>query len=499
LNNRWIAAGATWAAIAIILAVLASGLPADTFYTGDPGVKLVAARNAATHAERPLEIPLPKIGTEPVPYVDPFFVPHGSHSHAITSELFPLLTAPFIGALGIRGIYVLPALGLLTTLAATAWLGVLLDHRRSAPTIMMTALLGTPLLFYGLEFWEHAPAAGAAALAAALFAASTRTRDTLTFGLAGLAGVLFGIAVLLRPEAIWFAAAVIAAGRWLPQPAGPARSVAVVLGLALPFLPLLAYTAAHFGTFVTPHVAGNPAIWEAGWLGRRLTVARQWFVSVGPANVWIVAPALLAALLCKVQPTPFRGRRFLAISAGVGAALTFLTVPNDGGGQWGPRYLLPAFMPLSVIASDFAQATWQQRHRPMVLVLIALVAGGGWVQRMSYQRLRSTKETYGRMLDFVEAMSSAPAGHVVTDLWWLDQIAAAASSERVFLYAADAAVGATILQQLDEAMASTVTIVGSRDESSDQHAWIEGTCYVVDEQREIPDRRLVAARLARIC
>jgi hypothetical protein len=129
-----------------VLVALARGLPAETFSVGDPGVKLVAARNAIVRPAAPLEIPLPSVGGSALPYLDPFFAVYGGHAHAVTSELFPLATAPLLAAFDVRGVYILPALDLLVALAAGARLAVLLDGRRSPALVMLAIVLGTPLL-----------------------------------------------------------------------------------------------------------------------------------------------------------------------------------------------------------------------------------------------------------------------------------------------------------------------------------------------------------------
>lgn len=489
-------AGFAVGATAVLLAGLAAGLPADTFYTGDPGVKLVAARNAIARPTSPLEIPLPSLGGERLPYLDPFFAIHNDHAHPITSELFPLASAPFIAAFGTRGAYLLPAAGFLLALAAGAWLGLLLDPRRDPALIVATAVLTTPLLFYGLEFWEHAPAVGLTALAAALFVASTQPRASHAwFPLA--AGVLFGLAALMRPETIWFAGAVMAAATWLPEPPGARRTGLALAGLAAALAPLAVYALAHFGTLLTPHLAGNPALWAPGWLARRATLLRTWLVSIGPATAWITVPALAVALIPLPRGFDRGGRGFLAVTAALAAALIWLTAPNDGGAQWGPRYLLAVSVPLAILAADALQMLAHGRRTIGIAALMLVLVSGAAVQRLAYQRLRGTKQTYGQVLTLVEATSRA-GGHVVTDLWWLDQVAAAAP-ERTFLYAADGAEGAAILQRLDRATAREVTVVRSREESPDPSSWTEGTCYGEAERREIPERMLVAIRLNRTC
>ncbi len=488
------ASAVTLAAVAVALSALARGLPADTFYTGDPGVKLIAARNA-TSGSSPLEIPLPRIGGDPVPYVDPFFAPHDDHSHAVAPELFPLVTAPFLAAFGLRGLYILPAIGLLSAVAGAAWLAVLLDQRRRPAVVMLTALLGTPLPFYGLEFWEHAPATGMAVLATCLLVQSAR-RGLLV---ASAAGVMFGMAILLRPEAIWIAVAAAAAARSLPARPGVAQAAAIAGGVVLALTPLLTYSLLHFGSPLTPHLAGNPALWEGDWLARRADILESWLLVPGPANAWITVPALVVSLV----PLPRRfdrgGRRFLIALAGVTMALTLLTAPNDGGGQWGPRYLLPAFVPLAILAADVLEMLVSTRGRTGVMVVAALCATALFVQRMSYQRLRGTKETYGRVLAFVR--DAVPRdGYIVTDLWWLDQVAAAAADDRVFLYAPDDTVGQSILRRMDEAAIEPVALVSSNEESvADPGTWMAGTCYRVTERQEVPVRSLAALRLERDC
>src|SRR6476646_3431872 len=94
-----------------VLVFLQSGLRPDAFFVGDPGIKLIAAKNAIARPDHPLDIPLPIIGGESLPYVEPFFEVHNDHAHAVTTDLFPLVSAPFIHWLGLRGAYLLPAVG----------------------------------------------------------------------------------------------------------------------------------------------------------------------------------------------------------------------------------------------------------------------------------------------------------------------------------------------------------------------------------------------------
>jgi hypothetical protein len=485
--------------------VLALGLPPQTFFAGDPGVKLIAARHAIAEPARPVQIPLPEIGGEPAPFVDRFFLVHETHAHAVTPELFPIVSAPFIAAFGLRGAYILPALGLLLALASSAWLARLLDRRRSAVAVLLTAFLGTPLLFYGLEFWEHSMAAGVAALALALFvqAAETAAGPGQLFA----TGVLFGIAALLRPEALWFGlAALMAAPLLRSRPSWKPIGIAAA-GLICALIPLELYTLLHFGQPLPPHIAGNPGLLEGDWMAMRRQLLATWFVAQGRSSFWRVAPAILLAFVWR--PTSYfggaarRGRPFLLAVALLSAALVVLSAPNDGGAQWGVRYLLLAYLPLTILATDtlaYVIRFLGTRRRTMragekavprssagravpFLAVAILAAGSAWLQRSSYKELRGAKLTYARMVDFVES-ETAPGRAVVTDLWWLDQAAASLANSRRFFVVADAAQAAEVLHRLSEAREPQVTLLRHPvDSTGPVSAWLARSCYEFEQER----------------
>ena len=200
----------------------ALGSPPDCFAhnplgrRGVPGVGFPAGPNAIAHPDQPLNIPLPVIGGQRLPYVEPFFEVHDDHAHAITADVFPLVTAPFIQRFGIRAAYVLPALGFVGILAGCAWLGTALDRRRNAAAAIAIAGLATPFLFYGLELWEHAPAVALATCATAMFVVSRTRRNGIRAGaLAAGSGAVFGAALLMRPEMACAMGAVLVASIWL--------------------------------------------------------------------------------------------------------------------------------------------------------------------------------------------------------------------------------------------------------------------------------------------
>jgi len=511
---------AVWGLVGATVVVLALGLPPQTFFAGDPGVKLIAARHAIANPTRPVQIPLPEIGGEPAAFVDRFFIVHGEHAHAVTPELFPLVSAPFIALFGLRGAYILPALGLLLALASTAWLALLLDRRRSAVAVLLTAFLGTPLLFYGLEFWEHAVAAGVASLALALFvqSASASAGSGRFFG----AGVLFGVAALLRPEALWFGAAALIAAPLLRSRPGWRQMAVAGAGLIAALIPLELYTFIHFGHPLPPHIAGNPGLFQGDWMSMRRSLLATWFISQSRSSFWRVAPAILLAFVWR--PTSYfggaarRGRPYLLAVAVLAAALVVLTAPNDGGAQWGTRYLLLEYLPLTILATDtlaYVARFLGTRRRATragektvsrsaagravpVLAVAILAAGSAWLQRSSYKELRGAKLTYARLVDFVED-ETAPGGPVITDLWWLDQAVASLADSRRFFVVTGAEQAAEVLHRLSEAREPAITLLRHPvDSPGPVSAWLARSCYTFDKERGSGEG-LIAIHLKRSC
>lgn len=493
-------------AFATILAFLAASLRPDAFFVGDPGVKLTVAHNAVAHPAHPLNVALPTIGGQSFPYVEPFFAVHGDHAHAITAELFPLLSAPLIHWFGIRGAYVLPAIGFLGIVVGCAWLAVALDRRRNPAIVVLTAGLATPFLFYGLEFWEHSLAVALVTLATAMFIrcvvrAEDRGRRRLAFG----SGIVFGIALQMRPEAGCVLVAALAAAPWLGARARWSSIGLVWLGAGVALVPIEIYTFAHFQSLIPPHVAVNSGLLRESWVSERVHLLWTWFVVSGwslagptrPSNFWSVTPAAVLALLPLRSGFERRGRGYLWMLVAFTCALVLVTAPNDGGGQWGSRYLLFAYVPLAILAADLLESSWK-RNTAAIVALVVILAGCLWIQRSAYRQLRGAKLTYGRVVDFVAA-EVAPDGYIVTDLWWLDQIAAAATSERQLVYTPDSEAGHAVMRRLSEEVVPIVTVIRSRSESPDVSAWADGTCYVEIHRHTLAVRDLVAIWLHHRC
>jgi hypothetical protein len=524
------------AVTALALVWLASALPAGAFFSGDSGVKLIAALDAIAHPSRPFDADLPRVGARTTTDVDQMVVPHGDHAHVLQSPLFPPLSAPLIAALGLRGAYVWPALAFvaLVPLLASAQRQLLPDT--SWPLLAWIAVAANPLLLYALEFWEHAPAV--ALLAAATAAAAPALRRTDPSGAPErnppgrwvVAGALAGAGVLLRPEGAWYAAGLaltLPPRLWLPFGGGAAALL----------LPAAVLNLIHFGTPLGAHASAVLApigqdffaarwqrvrdwLWPASavetvglalvaaaWLGALVRVdlrARQLLALAGTGVVAVLAarrslpsqaflqgfPLALLALVPAVTRT--REARRLALAALIAIGGVVLTATNDGGAQWGTRYLLIAAPPLLLLAARGASeaaapGAWRTPRRALLAVVLL---AGGMTSRSAEQELRGAKRNYDGLVAEVAAVVP-PGGVIVTNAWWLDQIAARLHGSRTFLVVPDRAAAARALAVVRAEGIDTVTLAWSEDESPyTLEEVLGGTCFRTVAVRDAPLRRV---------
>ena len=523
---------------AVALAWLASALPPDAFFSGDSGVKLIATLDALGHPSRPFETDLPRVGSRTTIFVDTMVVPHGSHAHVLQSPLFPPLIAPFVAVFGLRGAYLWPALSFiaLVPLLASARRHLLPDTSWTVLALIVVA--ANPLFLYALEFWEHAPAvalltAGTALIAPAFAGAGSPART-----LAG--GALVGAGVLLRPEGAWYAAGLaLALGprQWLPFGSGAAALL----------LPAGALNYAHFGNPLGAHASAVLAPIGADFIAARWHRVQDWLWPASAAEAvalalvaaaWVGAPfkldlrgrQLLAlvgtavmsvlaarralplqafwqgfplALLTLMPPSAwtYEARR-LAVAALVAVAGVVLTATNDGGAQWGTRYLLIAAPPLLLLAARAAtDATGDGRWRvPRLAVLSVILLAGAATSRSAYLELRGAKRNYQSLVAATQSFTR-PGDVIVTNLWWLDQVTAALHGTRTFLYVADSAAASRALATLRAERIDEVALAWSADGAESPFALdaaLDGTCFRTEAVHEVALRsvRFAAARCA---
>lgn len=341
-----IALGAWWC-VALIAAV-----PDDVFYSGDGGLKAAMVRQLTLGRV----VPWLELGEPPwvralwdagmYPFRPPFAHELDGRTYSSFEWAFPALSVPGYALTGYRGLYVVPALGVLAVWVRFAFVARALGAGALATTLALAFLVfATPLTFYGATFWEHAPAVALAfaGLADLLVLETDRRRSR-----AVRAGLLLGAACWLRPEALLFGAACLAAHalsrrRRLVMLAG--------LGFACVVAAQLAFNRAAYGTWLGVHAIEALGRSSASRTDEAIELARLL------RDAWLehVPLTWLAALLaCAALPSSgLRGascRRSVVVVLLSFAAIVGIA-PNDGGHQIGPRYLLLLVPPVALAAA----------------------------------------------------------------------------------------------------------------------------------------------------
>src|SRR5262245_8073039 len=480
-----------------------------------------------------------------MPYVDPMVELHEGHGDVLQSPLFPVISAPAIAALGLRGAYVLPAIAFVALLPL---LDVIRRHATPDSSFALLAWIGiaaNPLFFYSLEFWEHSVAvAFIAASVAAAFIGGRLTSGTgedhrwgpalagptAAWWLVG-SGALAGFAALLRPEAVR-----VVVGLGLILGFSKNAAIAFGCGVATVIIPFAIANLAHTGTLLGSHASANldplthdylAARWQrldawlwphsllafaglllvaAAWLGGLFEVdfsVRQLVALAGAVTIaaaaaerllprdsfWQAFPLSLLALV-PTAPLPSSARRLYVIAL-VTLVGIVLTATHDGGAQWGARLLLVTAPPLMVLAARGAtQAVGVGRWRAarVALVLLALTAGLT-TSRSAYQELRSTKREYARLVQTTASLT-APGDVIVTNVWWFDQIAASLYGSRVFLYTADGASASSVLDDLSRANVHRLELAWTSDADTALDDVVRGSCFRIVGVRDVPEHGL---------
>ena len=174
-------------------------LSPDAVYAGDIGVKYVQARSLADQRFRSLDIPYRGAAVDPerrfVPLRPPFVMPVGRELQAIFSPATAVLDGVFVALSDYRGMILCAFLSAVLIL----WLAWRLTDGPEAAVMPIVLGFGSPLWFYGMIGWEHAPAVALGVLAFFVAARSS------TLWNAALAGVLLGCGAAIRDEVILLA------------------------------------------------------------------------------------------------------------------------------------------------------------------------------------------------------------------------------------------------------------------------------------------------------
>lgn len=380
------------------MAVLAAGLAYslfllgqvqdEVFYSGDGGIKSlmvkqyargdfsVEFRPAAPHwAKRLWEQGL-------YPFRPPFV--YSTPRGIVTSfpVFFPLLTVPFYLLFGNIGYYVVPAISLwliwLLFLSCCRRMGT---GGRAAAASLAVLIFSSPLTLYGAMFWEHT-------LGVLLTFCGVRFLILAPDDRSRIAGFLWGLvtslSVWFRSEALCMVVIYGTMAGYLSVKQRKTDAAYFLTGLAAGVLALGAVNAVFYG-----HPLGSNSFQVLGKfsLDARLEQGNFIFFYMIISLfkhlpvLALVVPGALVLYLIKPEGTP-RETWLVAIACLAFVAISPLVLPNVGGKQWGPRYLLHVVPPSCLLLAAILQVAGTQKSMllkgTVIIAALALTLWGGW-------------------------------------------------------------------------------------------------------------------------
>lgn len=473
--------------VGILLASLLLYLPPDGMWAGDQGAKYIQVESLIRQRFGEMTLLYPGADLDPAGTFSPlpalYTVPAPDGAVSIYSYPYAFLCAGFVKLVGLRGLLLPSVASTLLSLFCFVRMGRRMGLRTvsALPWVLAAA---TPLLFYALSFWEHALAAMVAAGALTLGVEALRRQAP---SLAFAAGLVAGLSFLVRPEGLFVGVAASVALAAAPRRratlvtaalAGWAVGLLPAIGLNLTLYgqPLGGGAALNFGRLSLPLLAGKlledrgqiaasmafdrNLYWKffaglvllaivvrftagrwrtAAVLALALAALRLWFLEGGlflKTGLVAACPLVLLAVAPRHGSSPAREiLGFLQGFCGVYFLAVVLTAPNDGGAQWGPRYLLPMVAPAVVVAWHqaehlFLSARGAQRWAVGAALGLLLLLSGA----LQVHSVRVLEHSLSRSQRIHAAVRGAGADVVLTDFWWVPQILAPLYFERrIFL------------------------------------------------------------------
>jgi hypothetical protein len=417
-------------------------LPKDTvFFSGDGGLKyLMATQFLSGNISPSLVLPSKGAGLWDngfYPFDVPFVYTINNRKVVSFPLYFPLLSAPFLGALGWRGLYVLPAVGVILT-----WLWVLLRCRnvcRSTAAIcaaLVSLMFASPITLYGGMFWEHAPAVFLASLplAVVLITPGTVAKPAKVACL----GCLSGTGAFLRPELL----AVLPATMMSSLLCLERERIREIGSFSLGFLAAVsAFLTANL--LIYGHILGmhSSQVLEGGLLSPShahkaielgLLLVTD-FLHYWPACVFVFVGFPIALLFpCHLK----REMCTCFLTLVVSIPLVAMMVPNAGGKEWGPRYLL-MLIPWGAVTLGLVLETILQHGSrwiaASVLALLMLTVTLG-VKVNVWDGTKHIADDYRyRISPALKSAAAQPEQYIIITHQWIAQELAALAAKKTFL------------------------------------------------------------------
>jgi len=420
---------------------LQAPITAEVFFNGDGGIKFLLARQFASGDLRAdLHFPAPEwarsLWTEGLfPFHPPFVYEREDLRYAQYPIYFPLLSAPFYRLVGLRGLYVIPALALFVHWLVFRSLCARLRMGAAAMTVAtLTLAFASPLTLYAAMFWEHTLAVTLAFTGLAAVVAPPAGGESRWAPLC--AGLLTGLSTWFRPELACF----------------------VILLAALSFAPFNRGGRPPWwrGLFAGTMLAATLASLIANWILSGHPMGFYRHIAYAPGQRLALYPESLAALtgnLLYFYPLVLVPAAYLlltvrdpkrALAWPFGALLAIgilflpvvpLLLPMGGGRQWGPRYLLILVPLVALLSGLSAQRMSVLLPRLPRYLGFAILAGAAWLGFLRNTVLggdRVVSDTESRVLPALDYVLKHDSEVVAVSRQWISEDLAAAFDRRRF-------------------------------------------------------------------
>lgn len=478
VSGAWIKEYGTLAGIVLALIAVALAMGRfTTFYSVDGEIKYLAAVAIAHHPLDP-SIPYPFHRFDPRgAFTLPLTGWYNGHEYAGYSLPFLYLTGLCIAILGKAGVILPAILGTAALLVAQLRLAQLLEIKNTV-LVLVTTVAATPILFYSLTLWEHTWGAALFMVATALLLRNTsapqdapRRGKVLSTSLVGaLAGALLFASIVMRREMLIAALVLLALLPLVDRTRASFLRSAVALAVTcLPIVAILLLHPEPLALGLTHASPGHAPLTAAvapsyltklGWLlpGTIPTIALAAWTSyliwlrlrrrtslpfMYVAGSLFLGPIFVVAVLAGNPQTSMNPLLFTpvalwglwsvlllddshahgwAIHVAIwllvigGTVATFLFLPDTGGAQWGPRYLL-VFFPLLIVLSlkareeIVARSSSTRSRRVAQVVFVGLLAMSFCVQVIGVLSLNTSKRKWS---ETTAAIARLPGSVVVS-------------------------------------------------------------------------------------
>jgi hypothetical protein len=344
------------------LAFLTSTIPHGVFYSADAGVKYMAVKQLAEgHGYKYVYLPQPswvqsiwQAGFFPLRA--PFVYPSSGGYMYVFPPAFQIMSAFLYSRMGYAGLYVLPILSMILL-----WVFMVLLLRRLGIIPVRIALavfilvFCSPLTVYGAMYWEH----GLATLL--LFAGLVMiARPPEWIGSAIMLGLLSGMAIWLRPEAIMLNFLYGLATLVLYWQERRAVYLVFVVCLLLSLVGFMVFNQVEYGSVLGLH---GHQLTDPNDVDDRLEFGKALY-NLWRTNYKSIRSFGFILLLFPILYRLFKLRgsgdlrpALLATIVLVFSLLTPFFLPNDGGRQWGARYFLP-LIPIVIVCLFLIDQQW---------------------------------------------------------------------------------------------------------------------------------------------